>query len=96
MIVWYTFLCMKEVARQLRALGNERRFKIITLLMRSRLTVGEIARGIKLSFRSTSRHLQILKHAGLVESEQVGLSVFYRVVKDNPVFRALCNHMTDR
>lgn len=87
---------MKEVAKQLRALGNERRLKMVLLLMRSRLTVGDVARGIRLSFRSTSRHLQILKQAGLVESEQVGLSVFYRVAKDHPVFRALCNCIAGR
>ena len=39
--------------------------------------VGEIAGEIKLSFKATSKHLNILYLAGLVDKEQQSLSVQY-------------------
>lgn len=87
---------MREIARQLKALGNERRLKLITLLIRqSPRSVGSLAEGLRLSFRSTSRHLQVLKHAGFVESEQVGLTVLYRLKRDHPLFRALGSQLKE-
>ena len=60
----------------LKALANRRRLKILQLLKeRRRVSVTEIAGHIKLSFKSTSRHLSVLRNADLVEGEQVGLSV---------------------
>lgn len=85
---------MKEVAKQLKALGNERRLKIIMLLAaRSPRSVGELAEALRLSFRSTSKHLQILKHAGFLENEQVGLTVLYRLVRDHSIYRAISSHL---
>jgi len=72
---------MKELERSLNALANKRRLLIMKLLRdKKEATVGEIAKGIRLSFRSTSRHLAVLKAADILEHEQRSISYYYRLV----------------
>ena len=69
---------MRELEKQLKALANHRRLMILKVLKsETRLSVGEIARRIKLSFKATSKHLVILYNANLVEKEQKNLTVCY-------------------
>lgn len=71
---------MKELERCLKALANKRRLIIIKFLRDKReATVGEIAAAIKLSFKSTSRHLTVLKAADILEHEQHSTSYYYRL-----------------
>lgn len=74
---------LKETEKIFKALANKRRLAIIRLLKNKKeLTVGEIAKEIKLSFKSTSRHLYVLYGAELLEKEQRGLQMFYSVNKN--------------
>ena len=67
----------------LKALANGRRLMILRVLKKQKeVTVGDIAKAIKLSFKATSRHLSILSSSGIVEREQRRLNVFYRVAAD--------------
>jgi len=69
----------------LKALANKRRLAIVQLLKtHKQRSVSELARGIKLSLRSTSRHLSLLRHANIVECEQRGLTVFYALSSTLP------------
>ncbi len=69
---------MKHYEKILKALANRRRLEIVKYIKEKReASVGDIAKHIKLSFKSTSRHLTILSGADLLEKEQRGLSVFY-------------------
>ena len=69
---------MKEHERILKALANRRRLAIVALLKkRNEATVGDIAEHIKLSFTSTSKHLNILARADILDKRQQGLEVFY-------------------
>jgi len=69
---------MKELERNLKALANGRRLAILKILSRKRQrSVGHIAEAIKLSFKSTSRHLGVLTGAGILEREQIGLEVMH-------------------
>ncbi len=62
----------------LKAAANRRRLKILRYLKdHKRVSVGELAGYIKLSFKSTSRHLAILRNTDLVETEQVSLAILY-------------------
>lgn len=71
---------MKDLEKTLKALANRRRLAILKYLKRKKeATVGDIAGEIKLSFKSTSRHLGILSGADLVEKEQRSLEVYYRL-----------------
>ena len=68
----------RELERQLKALANRRRLAIIKLLKKSRkISVTDIAKEIKLSFKSTSRHLAVLLAADIVQREQQNLNAFY-------------------
>jgi DNA-binding transcriptional ArsR family regulator len=71
---------MKETERTLKALANGRRLAILKHLRKvPEENVGNIAREIHLSLRSTSHHLAILSAAKLVEKEQRSNEVFYKL-----------------
>lgn len=69
---------MKEYERILKALANRRRLAIVAFLKKKHeATVGEIAEHITLSFTSTSKHLNILARADILDKRQQGLEVYY-------------------
>ncbi len=69
---------MKKFERFMKALANRRRMEIVKYLsLHKKCTVGVLAAQIKLSFKSTSKHLSVLKSSDIVDGEQVGLSMFY-------------------
>ena len=75
----------KELERSLKALASRRRLSIVRFVKNKKeATVGEIADNIKLSFKSTSRHLNVLFAANILEKEQRSLRVFYRLSGDLP------------
>ena len=70
----------KELERTLKALANLRRLWILGYLKKEgEASVGEIAEEIGLSFKATSKHLGILAAADLVEREQRGLQMWYKI-----------------
>ena len=74
----------KELEKVLKALANKRRVFILKYLKRvGSASVGEIAETIKLSLKSTSRHLAVFSSADILEREQVGLTVFYFLPKSH-------------
>lgn len=76
---------MKAFEKILKALANYRRLQILKFIKeKKRATVGTIASHIKLSFKSTSRHLSILYGAGILEREQDKLSMFYSISDSIP------------
>ena len=66
----------------LKALGEMNRMRIMRLLLREQQGVGTIAERLKISEYNVSKHLRILKEAGLVESEKAGKQRLYSVVPD--------------
>ncbi len=76
---------MRNLEKIFKGLANRRRLAIIkTLAKDSELPVAEIARRIKLSFTSTSKHLAILYHLEILDKRQENLTVFYRVGNSIP------------
>ena len=70
----------KELEKILKALANRRRLTILCHLKQvGEDRVGAVAGELRLSLTATSRHLNILERAGVLEKEQRGLEVFYRV-----------------
>lgn len=65
--------------RVLKALANQRRLNILRLLEERELSVMHIAKGIKLSIKATSKHLQVLAKADLVDKRQESLHIYYRL-----------------
>ncbi|MEK7120871.1 MAG: metalloregulator ArsR/SmtB family transcription factor [Patescibacteria group bacterium] len=69
---------LKNVEKVLKALSNSRRLEIVLYLRKNReSTVSNIAEAVKLSFRSTSKHLSVLRLAGLVDREQRSSEMWY-------------------
>jgi DNA-binding transcriptional ArsR family regulator len=75
----------KENEKILKALANRRRIAIIKILKKGKLlSVSAIAEEIKLSFRATSRHLNILTASDILDRDQQGLTVYYRISSGMP------------
>ena len=63
----------------LKALGEESRLRILRLLFKEPLSVNEITERLKLSQYNVSKHLRIMREAGLLESEKQGKLRLYGV-----------------
>lgn len=73
----------RDLEKTLKALANRRRLAILKYLKENReAPVSEIAREISLSFKATSKHLSILFAADIVERDQKGLQMFYRLARE--------------
>jgi ArsR family transcriptional regulator len=79
---------MELRAAALKALGQPTRLRILELLRTGERCVCEIFPAIQEEQSNVSRHLAVLKSAGLVASRKEGLNVHYRV-KDPRLFRLL-------
>jgi DNA-binding transcriptional ArsR family regulator len=64
------------------ALGDPHRREILRLLGETDLAVHEIADHLPISRPAVSRHLRLLKSAGLVEEEPEGTRRIYRLQED--------------
>jgi ArsR family transcriptional regulator, lead/cadmium/zinc/bismuth-responsive transcriptional repressor len=68
-----------------KALGNINRIKIIQMLSKgASISVSDIASEIKISIKSTSRHLMILRNLELLDGEGKDGHVFYSINKNMP------------
>ena len=63
----------------LKALGEMNRLRIMRLLLKEQLGVNTIAHRLRLSEYNVSKHLRILKEAGLLEMEKSGKQRIYGV-----------------
>jgi len=68
-----------------RAMGSAARLEILDFLAQGERGVEELARVAELSVANTSKHLQQLKAAGLVEARRDGKHVRYRLADDRVV-----------
>lgn len=59
----------------LKALADETRWRIVRELLNEPLTVGEITERLEVSQYNVSKHLRILREAGIVEAEKDGKHV---------------------
>ena len=75
-------------AAALKALGQPTRLRILELLRNGERCVCEIFPAIDEEQSNVSRHLAVLRNAGLVASRKEGLNVHYRV-KDPRLFDLL-------
>jgi len=68
-----------QQAKVAAAFGSPKRIELIDVLAQGERNVETLASETGLSVANTSRHLQVLRGAGLVSSRKAGLQVFYRV-----------------
>lgn len=82
----------------LKALADETRWRIIRELLGQSCTVGELVERIHVSQYNVSKHLRILRQAGIVETERNGKHVHCQVAeafrkrftRDDPVLDLGC------
>lgn len=75
----------EQFSRAAAAFASPKRVEIIDLLAQAERTVESIAGATSMTVGNTSRHLQILRGAGMVESRRDGLHVVYRVADPSVV-----------
>jgi rhodanese-related sulfurtransferase/predicted transcriptional regulator len=76
------FANLAEVAQ---ALGHAHRLELLEHVAQGMRSVEELSARANLGFANTSRHLQILRRARLVETERRGKHVLYRLAGDTEV-----------
>jgi ArsR family transcriptional regulator len=83
-------LTMQPTTRLLKALADDTRLRIVALLSRGELCVCHLERALALSQPAASRHLAVLRAAGVVETRRAGAWIHYRLARqDDPARRAL-------
>lgn len=79
----------------LKALAEESRLRMLRLLLKEQLSVNEISERLHVSPYNTSKHLRVLREAGLLEIEKHGQQRLYRVSKKLHAERALERDVLD-
>lgn len=89
---------MPQPAQLFRALGDRTRLRIVNLLARGSLCVCDIQRILEQPQPSVSRHLALLKSAGLIRDRRDGMRTFYALTPwdgalARGVLAAIRNHL---
>ena len=87
-----------RIADVLKAMADPTRLKILHSLHNGERCVSDILGSVGGSQANVSKHLSVLKRAGLVDCRREGLNVFYRIA-DPSVFticRNVCDSLEDR
>lgn len=69
----------RQRAAVFKALGHPARVQLVDELASRERCVCELVEAVGLGWSTVSRHLAVLKAAGIVADEKRGLQVFYRV-----------------
>ena len=72
----------KIYSRYFKAFGEPSRLRILMLLSSKEMTVGDITAAVGLSQPTVSRHLALLREAGIVKDRRGGQQVYYRLKKN--------------
>ena len=81
-------LVFKIKADFLKALGHPVRLAVIERLKMREASVGQLVSALGVEQSSISKHLAILRLAGILTARQVGVTVFYSV-KDRGIYKVL-------
>ena len=74
-------LDVRPVSRLFRALGDETRLRIVALLAHGELCVCHLHAALGLSQPNVSRHLAVLRAAGIAGARRDGKWVYYRLLR---------------
>lgn len=89
---------LHKIAEVLKAMADPTRLKILHCLQRGERCVSDILDVVGGSQANVSKHLSVLKRAGLVDCRREGLNVYYRII-DEGVFaicRSVCFSLESR
>lgn len=69
----------KELAAMMRALGDENRIRIVTMLIPGERCANELLEELAFSQPTLSHHIRLLCDAGVLESRKAGKWIYYRI-----------------
>ncbi len=78
-------LAIARGSNLLKALGNNNRLAIVTLLRDKELNVTELQRLIGLGQSALSQHLAILRNTDIVKTRRVAQTIFYSLNSDKAI-----------
>ena len=84
---------LNRIAEVLKAMADPTRLKILHSLHHGERCVSDILLVVGGSQANVSKHLSVLKRAGLVDCRRDGLNVYYRII-DEGVF-TICRNVCD-
>ncbi len=82
-----------RIADVLKAMADPTRLKILHCIHNGERCVSDVLEVVGGSQANVSKHLSVLKRAGLVDCRRSGLNVYYRIV-DEGVF-TICRNVCD-
>ncbi len=82
-----------RIAEVLKAMADPTRLKILHSLHQGERCVSDVLVAVGGSQANVSKHLSVLKRAGLVDCHRQGLNVYYRII-DEGVF-TICRNVCD-
>ena len=85
---------LQEAAECLRTLAHPVRLRMVQLMLRGELTVGEIAEACEIPSHMASEHLRMMQHCGLLARQQDGRRIYYQVAE--PTVRRLMECIESR
>jgi ArsR family transcriptional regulator len=86
---------VRPFSRVFRALSDETRVRIVALLGHGELCVCHLENALALGQPTVSRHLAVLKAAGVADSRRDGSWVYYRLVEqDAPAVQGILDALT--
>jgi len=87
-----------RVAARFRALGDPSRLRIVNRLMDGELGVQDLLEATGLSQTNLSRHLGVLRQAGILERRTEGNRAFYRIADPSlvDVCEIVCGSLADQ
>ncbi|WDC84431.1 metalloregulator ArsR/SmtB family transcription factor [Caloramator sp. mosi_1] len=74
---------IQKLSDKFKALSNPIRVSILLCLLNGQSNVTKIQECLNIPQSTVSKHLGILKNAGVIEGERSGLEVIYSIVDDN-------------
>jgi len=74
-------LDVRPVSRLFKALADETRLRIVALLSHGELCVCHLEAALGLSQPNVSRHLAVLRAAGIAEDRRQGKWIYYRLLR---------------
>ena len=78
-----------RIADRLKAMADPMRLRILHLLQDGERCVNDILGQVGGSQANVSKHLSVLRRAGLVECRREGVNVYYRI--DDPTVFSICD-----
>jgi ArsR family transcriptional regulator, zinc-responsive transcriptional repressor len=72
---------LQQAAECLRTLAHPVRLRMVQLMLRQELTVGELAKACEIASHVASEHLRMMQHCGLLARRQDGRRIYYQVAE---------------